>query len=106
MKACAKESSITRFVYTSSSVAATFPKPDTRFEITVDSYNEEGLSKGWKHPEDEPDSFRNWYVYAALKTETEKRLWQWMKEEKRSFVFNSIVNSSHISTLGARASED
>jgi hypothetical protein len=34
---------------------------------------------------------RGFVVYAAMKTETERAMWQWVKEKKPGFVMNSIV---------------
>jgi nucleoside-diphosphate-sugar epimerase len=91
LKAAAKTPSITRVVYTSSSLAATFPSNGVKKVLDQNSYNEEGARKGWKHPEDESDETKGLYIYAALKTEAEKACWKWVNENKPSFVFNSVV---------------
>lgn len=96
LKASAKTPGIKRVVYTSSSIAATFPKPNVQFEINDKSWNEEGITKGWNHPKDEPEILKGLYLYAALKTETEKACWKWVEENKPGFVFNSIVSLSTI----------
>jgi hypothetical protein len=31
-------------------------------------------------------------VYSAMKSETEKAMWQWMKENKPGFVMNTVVS--------------
>ncbi|KAF2712068.1 NAD(P)-binding protein [Pleomassaria siparia CBS 279.74] len=95
LTASAKEPSIKRVVYTSSSMAATFPVPDTEFSIDENSYNDIAIEKGWNHPKDEPDYLRGLYLYAALKTETEKGLWKWIEENKPAFVFNSILPNAN-----------
>jgi nucleoside-diphosphate-sugar epimerase len=69
LKAAAKADSVKRVVYTSSSIATTFPKPNEVFEISGQSWNEEGVEKGWKNAEGE---MKGWNIYAALKTEAEK----------------------------------
>jgi hypothetical protein len=86
LKACAKTSSIKRFVSTSSSLAATFPDPNVEFSINEDSYNDEAMQVLKKEP-----NKKGLYIYAAMKTETEKAMWQWMEEHKPGFVFNAIV---------------
>jgi hypothetical protein len=88
LKACAKTSSIKRFVFTSSSLAATFPKPNVEFSINKDSYNDEAMQILNKEP-----NKKGLYIYAAMKTETEKAMWKWMEENKPGFVFNAVVRS-------------
>ncbi|ORY10391.1 dihydroflavonol-4-reductase [Clohesyomyces aquaticus] len=99
LKAAAKNPSIKRFVYTSSSIATTFPRPDTDYTIDETSYNEEAVVKGWNHPKDEPEHSKGLYIYAAIKTETEKAMWKWIKEEKPGFVFNSILPNCNFSRV-------
>ncbi|KAF1959651.1 dihydroflavonol-4-reductase [Byssothecium circinans] len=101
LKASAKTPSIKRVVYTSSSIATTFPVNNGVEKILdQNSYNEEGIAKGWKHPEDEPDYLKGLYIYAALKTESEKACWKWMNENKPDFVFNTICpNINHSKVL-------
>ncbi|KAF2644862.1 dihydroflavonol-4-reductase [Massarina eburnea CBS 473.64] len=100
LKASAKTPSIKRVVYTSSSIAATFASNGTEKVLDQTSYNEDGIAKGWKHPENEPDFMRGFYIYAALKTEAEKACWKWVEENKPGFVFNSILpNINHSKVL-------
>jgi nucleoside-diphosphate-sugar epimerase len=87
LKACAKTSSIKRFVFTSSSLAATFPEPNVEFSINEDSYNDEAMQILKKEP-----NKKGLYIYAAMKTETEKAMWKWIEEHKPSFVFNAVVS--------------
>jgi nucleoside-diphosphate-sugar epimerase len=86
LKACAKTSSIKRFVFTSSSLAATFPNPDVEFSINEKSYNDEAMQILKKEP-----NKKGLYIYAAMKTETEKAMWKWMEENNPGFVLNTIV---------------
>lgn len=88
LKACAKTASITRFVFTSSSLAATFPKADVEFAINGNSYNDEALQVMREDPT-RPGLFK----YAAMKSETEKAMWKWMQENKPEFTLNTIVSS-------------
>jgi nucleoside-diphosphate-sugar epimerase len=86
LKACAKSSSIKRCVFTSSSLAATFPKPNVEFSINEDNYNDEAMDILKKEP-----NKKGLYIYAAMKTETEKAMWKWMEEHKPGFTFNAVV---------------
>jgi hypothetical protein len=45
LKRAASEPSIKRFVYTSSSTAATGAQPNKEFNITTDTWNEEDVKK-------------------------------------------------------------
>jgi nucleoside-diphosphate-sugar epimerase len=88
LKACAKTSSVQRFVFTSSSIAATFAKPNIEYSVTEESFNEDAL----KLVRDDPhaDGLR---IYAAVKTATEKAMWDWVKGNNPHFTVNSIVSS-------------
>jgi hypothetical protein len=92
LKACANTPSIKRFVNTSSSTAATLPKPHLNHDIRVDekSYNDEAVEKA----KTEEGVQKGLFIYAAMKSETEKAMWKWVEENKPSFVFNSIVSCS------------
>lgn len=90
LKAAAKTPSVISVVYTSSSIATTFPSPGVEKVIGKDSYNEEGIQKALNHPENEPQT-RGLYIYAGLKTSAEKACWKWVEENKPHFAFNSIV---------------
>jgi hypothetical protein len=74
-------------VFTSSSIAATFPHPDVEFSIDENTYNDEALKILEKEP-GKPGLF----VYAAMKTETEKAMMKWMEENQPDFVFNRVVS--------------
>lgn len=89
LKACAKNRSVKRFVNTSSSLAVTFPKPREDHDVLVDkhSYNDEAL----KIAEFDESPMKGLFVYAAMKTETEKQMWKWVEENKPGFVMNTIV---------------
>ncbi|KAF2111662.1 dihydroflavonol-4-reductase [Lophiotrema nucula] len=91
LKAAAKEPSIKRVVYTSSSIATTFPKTNVDYSVDENSYNEEALQWAWNHPADQPEDLKGLFIYAGIKTETEKALWKWMKENKPEFVFNAVL---------------
>lgn len=95
LAACAKTPSIKRFVFTSSSLAATFPKPNVEFSIDTNSYNEEAVDIVKNEP-----SKKGLFIYAAMKTQTEKAIWKWMEDNKPDFVLNAIAGLPK--TQGAR----
>ena len=97
LNSAAKEPSVKRFVYTSSSSAATSPKPNTKFTIGKDTWNEEDVKAAWGPPPYEPS--RAWFVYAASKTQAEQELWKYVREQKPHFVANSILPNSNIGPL-------
>lgn len=76
-----------RFVYTSSSYAATLPKPGEEFTIAADAYNDEAAEQAWK-----PGADRH-VVYAASKTAADRAVFQWAEEHKPSFVVNAGTDS-------------
>jgi nucleoside-diphosphate-sugar epimerase len=89
LKACAKNPSVKRFVNTSSSTAASLAKPDVGHEIFMDAstYNDEACEQA----KAEQGRTKGFLIYAAMKTETERAMWQWVKENKPGFVMNTIV---------------
>ena len=76
---------------TSSSVAATMPKPhlDHDFIIDDNTFNDEALQRA--KSEDTP--MKGLLIYASMKSETEKAMWKWVDENKPEFVLNCIVSS-------------
>lgn len=68
MQAADKESTIKRFVYTSSSTAALTPKPDVEIQVTKDTWNEETVKDAWG------SSPTPWSVYGASKTSGEQEV--------------------------------
>ncbi|KAG9192895.1 hypothetical protein G6011_11629 [Alternaria panax] len=94
LKACAKIPLCKGFVFTSSSLAATFPHPNVKFPIDENTYNDEALRILEKEP-GKPGLF----VYAAMKTETEKAMMRWMEENKPSFVFNRVLPNANFGAV-------
>jgi hypothetical protein len=54
--------------------------------ISKKSYNDEAMEILEKEP-----NKKGLYIYAAMKTETEKAMWKWMEDNKPDFVLNTIV---------------
>ncbi|PSN66712.1 dihydroflavonol-4-reductase [Corynespora cassiicola Philippines] len=86
LRAAAKEKGIKRFVYTSSSVAAVTPKPDTEVTVRVTDFNEEGIRAGRSK-----DRKPGLALYSAMKTEAEKACWEWVRENEPGFAFSSVL---------------
>lgn len=89
LSAAANESSVKRFVYTSSSTAASAPIPNKKFTIDANTWNEAQVKEAWAPPPYQDE--RAWAVYGASKTEGEQAVWKFVKEQKPSFVANSIL---------------
>lgn len=87
LRAAKKEGAgMKRFVYTSSSTAATLPKPGEVFSVTAESWNDEAVEMAWKTDAVEKDAF---VVYAASKAESERTVWKWARENEPEFVINT-----------------
>ena len=85
LESASKESTVKRFVFTSSSTAATLPKPGQKFTVYKDSWNDEAIKLAH---EKNPDPF---IVYAASKTQAEREVWNWAEKNKPSFIVNAGV---------------
>ncbi|KAK9324377.1 hypothetical protein V1517DRAFT_336838 [Lipomyces orientalis] len=90
-----KHKSVTRVVLTSSSAACLFPKPGVDgIEITQETWNDESLGQAWGETII-PETDRPFAVYAASKTESERKAWEWMKEHQPGFVFNTVLPNTN-----------
>ncbi|TDZ46857.1 Aldehyde reductase 2 [Colletotrichum trifolii] len=93
LRAANKSPSVKRFVLTSSSVAAALPKPDgKRFDVTADSWNIESVAIAWG----EPHPHQAWHVYAASKSEAERAVWKFYKQDRSrrpDLVVNTVLPS-------------
>ncbi|KAF2726102.1 NAD dependent epimerase/dehydratase [Polychaeton citri CBS 116435] len=86
----AKESSVKRFVFTSSSSAVADPsKADQVYDVTHDTWADWTLEDAWRPPP--YDSDRIYSVYAASKLESERTVWKFVKEKKPHFVANAVL---------------
>ncbi|RKL33148.1 hypothetical protein BFJ72_g10164 [Fusarium proliferatum] len=91
LESASKEPSVTRFVFTSSIVAAVFPTPDSDGVVDRNSWNEFAIKAAWAPPPYEPS--RAMLVYAASKVAAEQALWKYIDENKPNFVANAICPS-------------
>ncbi|KAK3058389.1 hypothetical protein LTS18_011402, partial [Coniosporium uncinatum] len=95
LKAAKKEQKVKRVVYTSSSTAALIPKPNTEFYINKDTWDDEAcdIARNAKPPYDPSSGFA---IYAASKTEAERAVWKFVKEEKPAFVVNCVLPNANM----------
>ena len=79
LKAAYAQTSVKRFVLTSSSAAAVgiLTNPEG-ISVTKDTWNEEAVERAWAEPPFEP--FRPVLVYEASKTQAEQAIWKFHKE--------------------------
>ncbi|GIZ41043.1 hypothetical protein CKM354_000436000 [Cercospora kikuchii] len=89
LEAAAATSSVKRVVYTSSVVSLPGFAPGVAGQITADDWNEEAVKAAWAPPP--YDESRILPVYSASKTESEQEAWKYVKEQKPSFVFNTVL---------------
>jgi hypothetical protein len=97
LKSAAKEPSVKRFVYTSSSTAATRVILNKEFAVTANTWNDLDTKDAWAPPPYKDD--RKWAVYGSSKTEAEKALWKFVKDQKPAFVTNSILPNTNFGKI-------
>lgn len=81
--------SIKRFVYTSSSNAATRPLVGEPRHVDSSSWNDDILEEAWAPPP--YTSERSYAVYAASKVACERAAWKFVKDHKPHFTFNTVL---------------
>lgn len=89
LEAAAAQPSVKAVVYTSSLWACTTPKPNTRYHIGDDMWNEQAIEEAWAPPPYTEE--RRIAVYAAGKAEAEKACWKFMEATKPGFIFNTGI---------------
>ncbi|KAI9735464.1 MAG: hypothetical protein M1818_006470 [Claussenomyces sp. TS43310] len=90
------ESSVKRFVLTSSNQAALNRTFGKEMLVNGSMWNEEAIESAWRPPPYEEE--RGWDVYSALKAQTEREMWRFSREDNPKFVVNSVLPSC---TIGA-----
>jgi len=93
----AREPRVKRFIYTSSSQAATEPIPNKEFSIDTNTWNEACIKEACAPPP--YSSERAWAVYNASKTGAKKAFWKGFKEQKPAFATNSILPNINYGTI-------
>jgi len=97
LESATHEPMIKRFVFTSSSTAATNPKPNTKFNIDANTWNNETVERAWAPPPYE--KARRWDVYGASKTQAEQALWKFMDEKKPHFEANAVLPNANFGPI-------
>ncbi|KAL8951035.1 MAG: hypothetical protein Q9183_007487, partial [Haloplaca sp. 2 TL-2023] len=97
LTAAARTPSVKRFVYTSSSAAATAPIANKKFHVDTSTWNDADVEAAWAPPPYTED--RKLAVYAASKTLAEKECWRFMREEKPAFVLNAVLPNCNIGRI-------
>jgi nucleoside-diphosphate-sugar epimerase len=97
LQTAANEPSVKRFVFTSSDRAISSVLNGK--EVTIDStiWNEAAVQRAWRPAPFELD--RIWDVYEALKTQTEQEVWKFSREEKPTFVVNSVLPTFNVGPI-------
>jgi nucleoside-diphosphate-sugar epimerase len=80
---------IKRFVYTSSSNAATRPLIGETRHVDWSSWNDDISEEAWAPPPYKAE--RAYAVYAASKVACERAAWNFVREQRPGFVFNSVL---------------
>ncbi|RAH50395.1 aldehyde reductase II [Aspergillus brunneoviolaceus CBS 621.78] len=93
LEAAASQSSVTRFVLTSSSTAALLPTPGLKTVVDETTWNQVSVHAAWD--ESTPPEKRAYHIYSAAKTEQERESWRWVRERKPRFEFNTVVPNSN-----------
>lgn len=88
LRSASTQPSIKRFVLTSSSIAAYSPKPNEVYDIKEDTWNEDSINLAFVAGE---DPLKPLHVYAVSKILGEQAAWKFVKDEKPSFVLNTIL---------------
>ncbi|PHH92380.1 hypothetical protein CDD83_7662 [Cordyceps sp. RAO-2017] len=100
LTAAARNPSVKRFVYTSSSAAATAPIANKKFHVDANTWNDADVKLAWAPPPYNDD--RKLAVYAASKTLAEKECWRFAQEEKPAFVINTVLPNCNIGRILSR----
>ena len=102
LQSAAAEPSVKSFVLTSSSFAAVFREKNWARKLDEDSWNEESVEKAYSLPLDDPKKVS--HIYAASKTLSERAAWDFYKEERPSFIVNTVIPNYNIGpTIGPQA---
>ncbi len=94
LQSAKRAGTVKRFVYTSSSTAATMPILDRKFSIGKDTWNEVTVNrvKQMREPFKKEDAMD---VYGASKTEAERAVWEFVRAEKPEFVVNTVLPNAN-----------
>ncbi|RWA06449.1 hypothetical protein EKO27_g8650 [Xylaria grammica] len=99
LKAAKDEPSVKSVVFTSSAWAAWTPDPSKKTALHEWSYNDEAV----RIMRDDTSSGGKGIGYMAFKALLEQRIWDWIRAEKPSYTFNTILPET---VFGATLSPD
>lgn len=100
LRAAAKEPSVKRFTLTSSSAAALISHPGVEGIVaTVDTWDDEAVEAAKTKGTTIGPNIYPFLVYCASKTQGERALWRFVKNEKPSFVANAILPDFNIGRI-------
>lgn len=85
LRAAVSEPGVRSFVYTSTAAAAVRPVVNKVFHVTAKDWNQADIDDAWGLTPNPAT------VYGASKTQSEQAAWKFVKENKPSFTFNSIL---------------
>ncbi|KAJ2983112.1 hypothetical protein NQ176_g930 [Zarea fungicola] len=92
LESAAKEPSVKSVVVTSSQAACILPTTGTPYEINSDTYNTTSIDLAAKPWNGEGDPFaRRLHVYGAAKARGEQACFEWVREHKPAFDFNTVL---------------
>ena len=91
------EPKVKRFVFTSSSTAASNPIPNKEFTIDEKTWNDETVERAWAPPPYKEG--REWDVYGASKTQAEQALWKYVEEKKPHFEVNAVLPNANFGQI-------
>jgi nucleoside-diphosphate-sugar epimerase len=90
LEAAKKEPRVKSIVFTSSTAAVSLPKPGVSYLVDQNTFNDEAVEQAWK-PADGPSLMQGFIVYSAAKTTAEKKAFEWVKQHKPHFSFNTVI---------------
>jgi nucleoside-diphosphate-sugar epimerase len=103
-RAAAEETRLKRLALCSSSTAATLPKPNTKYTITSEGWDDEAVRLAWAPPPDTGQE-RAFACYAAPKTQGEQALWNFVKEQNPTFVVNTVLPDTCLGPVLSRENQ-
>ncbi|KAK2732346.1 hypothetical protein FQN55_004250 [Onygenales sp. PD_40] len=98
LKTASKQTSVKRFVMTSSSGACLLPEPNKR-GVIVDENTWNNDSIEGARDDSLPIPKKSVNVYCASKTEAERQAWEWVREQNPDFVFNTVVPNMNLGKI-------
>jgi nucleoside-diphosphate-sugar epimerase len=89
LEAAAREEGVRSFVWTSSTWAAATPDARSKVKLTTESWNDEAVALARDSTVGAKEKGLTGYM--ALKTLVEKGVWEWVRQKKPAFAFNTLL---------------